>query len=390
MANLAKFTINATPSSPGGFDMTISQALTFLLEASSPLVNRWTLEVYDSADAASPLASKSAPALTLVGATSGKKVDAATPGSSITTTAPSSGVHSYIVRSKVNGGLNAKGKADPDYVYERIICIKTGSGLRKVIASEQTQYGAGGWADAQNDLIDAGAGPLTAPGGAGDANKLAAASGAGTNLQYAAGIRLSGSGTNLAFDAATGTPTIAQDLSSAATDTTRRNLRIVGQAASGNTSTAGGTASLEGGAATGSGGTHAGGVAKVVGGTASGGSGTRTGGDAQIAGGVGGTRYGNVYVGTDLDPTTMNWQGLGRGVFFQDAASAPTADAAAGFFHWSASGAPFWRIFGNTILGILGTSASANVGGTTPPATVAGYLTVSVNGTTRKVPYYAN
>ena len=208
MANLAKFTINSTPSSPGGFDMTISQALTFLLEgAVASLVNRWTLEVYSASDDNSPRASKNAPTLTLVGATSGQKVDATTPASAITSSAPSSGVHSYIVRSKVNGGLNAKGKADPDYVYERIICIKTGSGLRKAIVTEQNQYSAGGWADAQNDLIDAGAGPLTAPGGAGDANKIAAASGAGTNLQYAAGLTLVGAGAlNFLAQAAPGTP----------------------------------------------------------------------------------------------------------------------------------------------------------------------------------------
>lgn len=36
------------------------------------------------------------------------------------------------------------------------------------------------------------------------------------------------------------------------------------------------------------------------------------------------------------------------------------------------------------------TSATANVGGVAPPATVAGYLAVNINGTARKIPYYAN
>lgn len=36
------------------------------------------------------------------------------------------------------------------------------------------------------------------------------------------------------------------------------------------------------------------------------------------------------------------------------------------------------------------TTTSANAGGTAPPATVAGFLTVVINGTTRKIPYYAN
>lgn len=202
MANLAKFTIDGTASSPGGYDATISQVLDFALEGGpANLVQRWTLQVFDAADAGSPLASKNAPTLTLVGATSGQKVDAATPASGITCTMPGSGVHSWLIRSIVNGGVDASGNANPDYVFERFVAIKTGSGLRKIVGTEATQYGPRGWADAQNDLIDAGAGPLTAPGGAGDANKIAAASGAGTNLQYAAGIRLASSGTALAFGA---------------------------------------------------------------------------------------------------------------------------------------------------------------------------------------------
>ena len=134
--------------------MTQAQALTFALEATSGLVQRWTLEVYSAADDKSPRASKSAPTLTLVGATSGQKVDAATPASNITTTAPATGYHSYIVRSTVNGGLNAKGQPDPDLVHERLIAIRTPGGRRKIIASEGTQYGPGGWADAQNDDVD--------------------------------------------------------------------------------------------------------------------------------------------------------------------------------------------------------------------------------------------
>jgi hypothetical protein len=388
VANLAKFTINATASSPGGFDATISQVLTLALEGGpASLANRWSVSVYAAADASSPRASKNAPSLTLVGSTSGQNVDAATPGSTITVTMPGSGVHSWIIRSKVNGGLNAKGKVDPDYVFERIVCIKTGSGLRKAIVTEQTQYGPGGWADAQNDLIDAGAGPITAPGGAGDANKLAAANGAGTNLQYAAGIRLVAP-TILGFDATGAIVGLQQDASSAATDTARRQFVIAAQPVQGNTSTAGGTLLLTGGSASGTGGTHLGGVARLAGGSATGASGTRIGGDAQVFGGTGATRYGNVFLGTDLDPATFNWQGMGRGIVIQDAQAAPTADSALGFFHWAETGKPTWR-FNSTVLRLDGTSAGATAGGTTPPATVAGYLSVTVNGTNRKIPYYA-
>lgn len=199
MANLARFTINATPSSSPGFDGSVSQALTFALESVASLVQQWTLSVTDVNDTTSPASSKSAPPLSLVGATTGQKVNAATPASSITTTLPASGVHSWIVRSQVNGGKNPDGSVNPDYTAERMVVIKTGSGLRKIVYAESTQYGTRGWADAQNDLIDAGAGPLLAPGGAANANKIAAADGAGTNLQYAASVKLAGGGTALAI-----------------------------------------------------------------------------------------------------------------------------------------------------------------------------------------------
>lgn len=155
MTNLARFTVNATPSTNRGFDATNGQALTFGLEAPSSLVQRWTLEVYTPSDTNAPLASKAAPLLTLVGGTSGQKVDSVTPASSITSTAPASGYHSYVVRSTVNGGADARGNPDPDLVFERIVAIRTPGGRRKIIASEGTQYAPGGWADAQNDDVDA-------------------------------------------------------------------------------------------------------------------------------------------------------------------------------------------------------------------------------------------
>jgi hypothetical protein len=153
VTNLAKFTINATASSPGGFDGATAQVLTFALEGGpASLVQRWTLQVYDAADASSPLASYGAPSLSLVGATTGQKVDAATPGSNITCTLPS-GMNSWIVRSKVNGGLDAKGKADPNLVFERMVVVRDGSGRRKTMATEATQYGPEGWARAVNEHL---------------------------------------------------------------------------------------------------------------------------------------------------------------------------------------------------------------------------------------------
>lgn len=155
MANLAKFTIEGTASSPGGYDGTTGQVVHFALEGGpSGPVQRWTVQVYDATDPTSPLASYGAPTLTLVGATSGQKVDAATPGSTITCTLPS-GMNSWIVRSLVNGGVNAKGKADSDYVFERMVVVRDGSGRRKVLATEATQYGPEGWARAVNDHLAA-------------------------------------------------------------------------------------------------------------------------------------------------------------------------------------------------------------------------------------------
>lgn len=155
VTNLARFTVNGLASSLRGVDLANGAPVTLALEAVSSLVQRATFEVYNAADSASPLASKDAPSLSLVGATTGPKVDAATPAASVTATLPASGAHSYMVRCTVNGGLNAKGKPDANLVFERVVAIRTAGGRRKVIASEGTQYEVAGWAGAQNDDADA-------------------------------------------------------------------------------------------------------------------------------------------------------------------------------------------------------------------------------------------
>jgi hypothetical protein len=160
VTNLARFVVNGSPSSARGFDGTNSLGLTFALEAVTGAVQRWTLEVYSPLDGNSPLQSKGAPALTLVGATSGQKVNAATPAASITTTLPASGYHTYKVRSTVNGGLDAYGRPSPDLVFERIVAIRTPAGRRKILATESSEYEAAGWAGAQNDDVDAAADPV--------------------------------------------------------------------------------------------------------------------------------------------------------------------------------------------------------------------------------------
>lgn len=160
--NLARFLVNGSASTPGGYDATNGQGLTFALEASSSLISRWTLEVYTPSDSAAPLASKSAPLLSLIGGTTGQKVDAATPAASITSTAPASGAHSYVVRSSINGGRDALGKPDPNLVFERMVVVRSAGGKRKIVASEGTQYEQAGWAGAQNEEVD---NPGGGPGG---------------------------------------------------------------------------------------------------------------------------------------------------------------------------------------------------------------------------------
>jgi hypothetical protein len=154
VTNLAKFTIEGTASSPGGYDATTGQTVHFALELVAALVNRWELQVYDPADPTAPLASYGAPLLSLVGTTTGQRVQAATPGAQITVVAPS-GMNSWIVRSIVNGGVGANGKANPDYVWERMLVVRDGSGRRKTMATEATQYGPEGWARAVNDHLAA-------------------------------------------------------------------------------------------------------------------------------------------------------------------------------------------------------------------------------------------
>ena len=154
MANLARFTIDAVGSSPPGYDANPGDTLTLLLEQRSGTVNRWTVQVYGPANSDAPAASKNAPLLTLVGATSGERVDATTPASAITTTLPGSRAHSWRVRSLVNGGIDAFGQPNPDYVFERVVAIRSAGGLRKVVAGEGTAYAARGVPDAQNDVVD--------------------------------------------------------------------------------------------------------------------------------------------------------------------------------------------------------------------------------------------
>jgi hypothetical protein len=262
----------------------------------------------------------------------------------------------------------------------RVFGVANSAGIIPGVAGEEL------WRNATHGYIDIFNQALNAIGGAAGSSGQLLYNNSGA-IDGASGISITGSELNLSFAASSSTPTIEQTSNATATETTRRVLTIKGQLKTGNTSTIGGTVRIEGGSATGAGGTHVGGWLVLAGGSAPGASGTRNGGDVSIYGGTGGTRYGNVFIGTDYDPATWNWQGMGRGIFVQDMQAEPSADLSSGFAMWSQSGRPKFR-FNSTTLRFDGTAATASAGGATLPATPQGFVTVQLNGTERKIPYY--
>lgn len=158
MANFARFTVNLSPSSAGGYDAVAGQVLSFQAEGFvAGVVQRMTYQVYDANETNPPLASLNAPTLTLAGASSGQKVDAATPGAAVTTTLPSplADGASWRVRALANGGIDSTGRPNPDYVFERLIVVRSSAGLRKEVDGEGTSYSPRGRADAQNEIVAA-------------------------------------------------------------------------------------------------------------------------------------------------------------------------------------------------------------------------------------------
>lgn len=118
-----------------------------------------------------PFASKGAPTLTLVGATSGQAVSPTTVAGAVTCALPGSGSDSWIVRCVVNGGRrelpNGTTVVDPSLIFERGVFVPTGLGLRKVVLTERVQFEPHGWAGTINDLLDVNAGSpstYTSPG----------------------------------------------------------------------------------------------------------------------------------------------------------------------------------------------------------------------------------
>src|SRR4051812_34383097 len=99
-----------------GFEATPSELLTLRLRPPVGVgVGTVVFQVYNPSafdpgqgiEVNPPSASKGAPLLTLVGATSGQSVSPSTPGGNVTVTMPASSGHSWIVRCIVNGGYRS-------------------------------------------------------------------------------------------------------------------------------------------------------------------------------------------------------------------------------------------------------------------------------------------
>lgn len=150
-----------------GYEAANSESLSLKLRDPSA-ASTVLFQVYDPAGpnpelgiaANPPFASKGAPTLTLVGATSGQAVSPTTVAGAVTCAMPGTGSDSWIVRCVVNGGRrelpNGTTVVDPTLIYERGIFIPTAYGTRKVVLTERTQFEPHGWAGALADHMEAG------------------------------------------------------------------------------------------------------------------------------------------------------------------------------------------------------------------------------------------
>jgi len=156
--NLARFTINSTPSEDAngkrGYDAGAGESLVITLEANPALgVLTISYDVFDSTKATSPLNSLYASTLTFV--ENGLKSYSS---SSINTAVhitipPTADISSYTIRSTVVTATGAQ-------IFERLVCVRK-NGLRLTVPAESLQYAQRGWSDALNELTK-----LVADGGA--------------------------------------------------------------------------------------------------------------------------------------------------------------------------------------------------------------------------------
>jgi hypothetical protein len=150
-----------------GYEASNSEVLSIKLRDPS-LASTVLFQVFDPAGvnpelgigANPPRASKDAPTLTLVGATSGQAVSPTSVSAAVAVTLPGSGTASWIIRCLVNGGMrqlpNGSTVFDPALIYERGVYIPTVYGTRKPVATETAQFEIEGWAGALADHMEAG------------------------------------------------------------------------------------------------------------------------------------------------------------------------------------------------------------------------------------------
>lgn len=139
----AAFDISGSPSTDVGYDADNSEVLSLSLE-DNPAPDIWSLQ-YSTLQA-----SKDAPALAY--SDSGSPDPVTDP---VTTAMSATGLHAYIIQSQANGGKDANGNTVAAFTKQRLVVIRAGTGMRKIVVVETTQYDAEhGWEAAINTVID--------------------------------------------------------------------------------------------------------------------------------------------------------------------------------------------------------------------------------------------
>lgn len=146
-ASTAKFTIAGDAYANLGYDALKNAELELQLEDQPALDVRSCVYsvVAQSLDA---------PNIAELGAPGSAGASPSTPGGALEITMPTTAGHSYLIRCTINGGRNSLGLHDATYTRERIVAIRDGTGTRRIVPSESTQYDAtNGWTEAVNDAI---------------------------------------------------------------------------------------------------------------------------------------------------------------------------------------------------------------------------------------------
>lgn len=147
--NLARFTINGTPSEDAngkrGYDAGAGEALAITLEANPALgVLTITYDIYDSTKTTSPLNSLYASNLTFTENGAKSYSSSATNSTVHITIPPTADISSYTIRATAVTATGAQ-------IFERLVCVRK-NGLRMTIPAESLQYAQRGWSDALNEL----------------------------------------------------------------------------------------------------------------------------------------------------------------------------------------------------------------------------------------------